>query len=103
LYERINRRVEIMLENGLIEEVKSVQHLKNLSTLKTVGYSEIFNYFDGVTSLQTAVELIKQNTRRYAKRQLTWFRRHPEAIWLINTEIELMLEEIDFRLQETRL
>ncbi len=103
LYERINRRVDIMIENGLIDEAKSVQHLKHLSSLKTVGYTEIFNYFDGVTSLQTAVELIKQNSRRYAKRQLTWFRRHPEAIWLNNTETELMVEEISFRLQETRL
>ena len=103
LYERINRRVEIMLENGLIEEVKSVQHIKHLSTLRTVGYSEIFNYLEDLTSLQTSVELIKQNTRRYAKRQLTWFRRHPDEIWLNNTETELMMEEIDLRLQDTRL
>lgn len=103
LYERINRRVDIMLENGLIEEVKSVQHLKNLSSLRTVGYTEIFNYLAGITTLQTAVELIKQNTRRYAKRQLTWFRRHPDAIWLNNTETELMVEEIELRLKDSRL
>jgi len=87
-----------MVENGLLDEVKSVQHLKNLSTLKTVGYTELFNFLDGITNFQTAIDLIKQNTRRYAKRQLTWFRRHPEAIWLVNTETNLMVEEIEVRL-----
>ena len=98
LYDRINRRVDIMLENGLLDEVKSVQHLKHLSNLKTVGYTELFNFLDGITNFQTAIDLIKQNTRRYAKRQLTWFRRHPEAIWLESTETELMVEEIESRL-----
>ena len=98
LYERINKRVDIMLENGLLDEVKSVKHLKHLSTLKTVGYTELFNFLDGITNFQTAIDLIKQNTRRYAKRQLTWFRRHPEAIWLKSTETNLMVEEIEIRL-----
>ena len=98
LYERINRRVDIMLENGLLDEVKSIQYLKHLSTLKTVGYTELFNFLDGITNFQTAIDLIKQNTRRYAKRQLTWFRRHPEAIWLKSTETNLMVEEIEIRL-----
>ena len=98
LYERINRRVDIMLENGLLDEVKSVQHLKHLSTLKTVGYTELLNFLNGITNFQTALDLIKQNTRRYAKRQLTWFRRHPEAIWLKSTETNLMVEEIEVRL-----
>ncbi len=102
LYDRINRRVDIMVENGLLDEVKSVQHLKHLSTLKTVGYTELFNFLDGITNFQTALDLIKQNTRRYAKRQLTWFRRHPEAIWLGSTETELMVEEIEIRLQDSR-
>ena len=102
LYDRINRRVDIMVENGLLDEVKSVQHLKHLSTLKTVGYTELFNFLDGITNFQTAIDLIKQNTRRYAKRQLTWFRRHPEAIWLESTETELMVEEIEIRLQDSR-
>jgi len=102
LYDKINRRVDIMLENGLLDEVKSVQHLKHLSTLKTVGYTELFNFLDGITNFQTAIDLIKQNTRRYAKRQLTWFRRHPEAIWLVNTETNLMVEEIESRLQDSR-
>ena len=98
LYDRINRRVDIMLENGLLDEVKSIQHLKHLSTLKTVSYTELFNFLDGITNFQTAIDLIKQNTRRYAKRQLTWFRRHPEAIWLKSTETNLMVEEIEVRL-----
>jgi tRNA dimethylallyltransferase len=102
LYDRINRRVDIMLENGLLDEVKSVQHLKHLSTLKTVGYTELFNFLDGITNFQTAINLIKQNTRRYAKRQLTWFRRHPETIWLTSTETNLMVEEIESRLQDSR-
>ena len=102
LYDRINRRVDVMVENGLLDEAKSVQHLKHLSTLKTVGYTELFNFLDGITNFQTAIDLIKQNTRRYAKRQLTWFRRHPEAIWLVNTEKNLMVEEIESRLQDSR-
>ena len=98
LYDRINRRVDIMVEDGLLDEVKSVQYLKHLSTLKTVGYTEFFNFLDGITNFQTAIDLIKQNTRRYAKRQLTWFRRHPEANWLESTETELMVKEIESRL-----
>ena len=102
LYDRINRRVDLMIQNGLLNEVKSVQHLKHLSTLKTVGYTELFNFLNGITNFQTAIDLIKQNTRRYAKRQLTWFRRHTEAIWLTNTETNLMVEEIENRLQNSR-
>lgn len=82
LYERINLRVDIMMKNGLLEEVKSVFDFRNLTSLNTVGYKELFEYFDGQFSLESAIEKIKQNTRRYAKRQLTWFKRHPESIWL---------------------
>lgn len=95
LYERINRRVERMIENGLIDEVKSVRSLKHLSTLKTVGYSELFAYLEGNISLNEAIELIKQNTRRYAKRQLTWFRRHPDAVWLLDRSAIEMVNDID--------
>ena len=94
LYDRINQRVDLMIENGLVDEVKSVYHLKHLQTMRTVGYSEIFSYLDNEISLERAVELIKQNTRRYAKRQLTWFRKHPESIWLKNTKTNDMLIEI---------
>ena len=75
LYDRINRRVDLMVENGLIEEVKSLKSYRGHSALATVGYQEIFDYLDGKYDWSTAVELIKRNSRRYAKRQLTWMRR----------------------------
>jgi len=90
LYTRINQRVDLMIRNGLLDEVKSVENKRNLTTLKTVGYTELFNYLDGTNTLETAIELIKQNTRRYAKRQLTWFRRHPEAVWIEYTNTKEM-------------
>jgi tRNA dimethylallyltransferase len=82
LYNRINKRVDIMVEQGLIDEVKSLLPYRNVNALNTVGYSEIFDYFDGKTDLPTAIAAIKQNTRRFAKRQLTWFRKDKEMIWL---------------------
>ena len=97
LYDRINRRVDLMIENGLLEEAKAVAHLKHLSALKTVGYTELFNYLEGVYSLKEAIELIKQNTRRYAKRQLTWFRKHPDSVWIDFTDTLQMAEEIEKR------
>lgn len=82
LYDRINRRVDVMIAEGLEEEARRVHHLKHLNSLQTVGYREMFDYFDGLTDRQTAIELIKRNSRRYAKRQLTWFRRDSEIVWL---------------------
>jgi len=81
LYERINLRVDLMLEEGLLEEAKSLYPLRELNALQTVGYKELFSYFDGDIDLETAVSEIKKNTRRYAKRQLTWFRRDPETVF----------------------
>lgn len=81
LYERINRRVDEMVSNGLIEEAKSVYAHRSRNALQTVGYKELFDHFEGNTDLATAISLIKQNTRRFAKRQLTWFRRDPEIKW----------------------
>jgi len=80
LYERINKRVDLMLENGLIEETKALleKHGRIKNFVKTIGYAEILEYLDGIATLEESVEKIKQNTRRYAKRQLTWFRRNPE-------------------------
>lgn len=75
LYDRINRRVDIMVEKGLLEEAKSLEEFKDLTALKTVGYSELFKYFDGEWDLDFAVSEIKKNSRRYAKRQLTWYRK----------------------------
>lgn len=94
LYERINSRVDQMIKNGLLDEVKSVYNRKGINTLKTVGYSEMFSFLDGEITIERAVELIKQNTRRYAKRQLTWFRRHPNATWLESTSLEKMFSEV---------
>lgn len=81
LYDRINSRVDQMIANGLIDEVKSLIPFKKYNALNTVGYSEIFDYLDGKLSLENAVSVIKQNTRRFAKRQLTWFRRDEEINW----------------------
>lgn len=81
LYERINHRVDVMLEEGLLEEVKSLIGFRELNALKTVGYAELFDYLDGTITYDTAVDKIKQNTRRFAKRQLTWFRRDTQIHW----------------------
>jgi tRNA dimethylallyltransferase len=81
LYQRINQRVDDMVKQGLVEEVNSLLPYRHLNALNTVGYSELFDYFDGKTDLPTAVDLIKQNTRRFAKRQITWFGKDDEIIW----------------------
>ncbi len=77
LYEKINQRVNEMMKLGLLEEVKNLYNWRYLPTLQTVGYTELFEYLDGTVSLDQAIENIKRNTRRYAKRQLTWFRNQP--------------------------
>ena len=70
------------MSEGLLEEVKSVIHHRTLASLNTVGYKELFNFIDGKCNLDHAVEKIKQNSRNYAKRQITWFKKHPEAVWI---------------------
>ncbi|QHS57822.1 tRNA (adenosine(37)-N6)-dimethylallyltransferase MiaA [Mucilaginibacter sp. 14171R-50] len=82
LYDRINKRVDIMVQDGLVEEVAALTPFRQYNALNTVGYSELFDYFDGKTDLDTAIDRIKQNTRRFAKRQLTWFRKDKEIIWM---------------------
>ncbi|MCC8423952.1 tRNA (adenosine(37)-N6)-dimethylallyltransferase MiaA [Mucilaginibacter sp. UR6-11] len=82
LYNRINRRVDEMIKQGLVDEVKQLIPYRHVNALNTVGYSELFDYFDGKTDLDRAVELIKQNTRRFAKRQVTWFRKDKDIYWL---------------------
>lgn len=94
LYQRINRRVDEMMSLGLLEEVKTVRHLSHLSSLNTVGYKELFDFLDNKSTLEEAVEKIKMNTRRYAKRQLTWFRRHEEAKWIDYNSFDQVLSEI---------
>lgn len=82
LYDRINRRVEQMITDGLVDEARKVYHLRHLNSLQTVGYRELFACFDGEYDLARAIELIQQNTRHYAKRQMTWFRRDKTIHWL---------------------
>lgn len=82
IYERINRRVDVMLANGLIDEARSLIDFRKLIALQTVGYSELFKYFDGEWSLDFAVEEIKKNSRRFAKRQLTWYRKETNIHWV---------------------
>ncbi len=81
LYDRINKRVDKMVERGLEEEVKSLIPYRNHSALKTVGYAEYFSYFEGEIPLEKAVELVKRNSRRYAKRQMTWFKKNESIQW----------------------
>lgn len=81
MYERINQRVDIMLNEGLLEEAKNLYPNKHLNALQTVGYRELFDYFDGKTTLDFAIEQIKMNTRRFAKRQITWFKRTENVHW----------------------
>lgn len=82
LYDRINRRVDAMMENGLLEEARRLLPYRDLPALRTVGYRELFDYFDGRISLDEAVSLIRRNTRHYAKRQLTWWNRDSSIHWL---------------------
>ncbi|WP_282136207.1 tRNA (adenosine(37)-N6)-dimethylallyltransferase MiaA [Seonamhaeicola maritimus] len=81
IYERINQRVDIMVKDGLLNEVEALIPNKSLNALNTVGYKELFKYFDGEWTLDFAVSEIKKNTRRFAKRQLTWFKKNEDAIW----------------------
>jgi tRNA dimethylallyltransferase len=81
IYDRINQRVDIMINEGLLAEAKDLFKHKDLNALQTVGYRELFRYFDGEISFQFAIEEIKKNTRRFAKRQLTWFKRNKEIKW----------------------
>ena len=81
MYDRINQRVDIMLNDGLLAEAQSLYPNKHLNALQTVGYRELFDYFDGKTTLEFAIEQIKMNTRRFAKRQITWFKRTENVSW----------------------
>jgi tRNA dimethylallyltransferase len=94
LYERINLRVDQMMNTGLLDEVKSLQAFRSYNALNTVGYSELFAYLDGNLSLQEAVDKIKQNTRRFAKRQLTWFRRDDSTAWFEPNQQDAVINHI---------
>lgn len=82
LYDRINQRVDLMMDQGLLAEVKSLLPQRSLNALKTVGYTELINYLDGQINLDFALDQIKQHTRNYAKRQLTWMNRYDDIVWL---------------------
>ncbi|MEG1760053.1 MAG: tRNA (adenosine(37)-N6)-dimethylallyltransferase MiaA [Alistipes sp.] len=96
LYDRINRRVDEMLARGLEDEVRRLYPYKHLNALQTVGYKELFAWMDGEITYEEAVELIKRNSRRYAKRQMTWFRRDTQIRWFAPNEVEAMISYIDF-------
>lgn len=95
LYERINRRVDMMVADGLVEEVRALIPKRHLNALQTVGYRELFDYFDGKSTFEEAIDLIKRNSRRYAKRQLTWFRRDDETAWFAPSDVESIIDHID--------
>jgi tRNA dimethylallyltransferase len=94
LHRNINARVDKMIEEGLVEEVKGLLPYKNLNALQTVGYTEIFDYLDGKISLEKAIEEIKKNTRQYAKRQMTWFKKDKEIKWFNPQETVKMKEHL---------
>lgn len=98
LYERINRRVDVMMQMGLEQEARAVYHLRELNSLQTVGYREMFDYFDGTISRDEAIELIKRNSRRYAKRQMTWFRRDEEIKWVDTANKQIIEEYLDSKI-----
>lgn len=95
LYARINQRVDAMMAAGLEAEARALYPHRELNSLQTVGYRELFDYFDGTRTLDRAIELIKQNSRRYAKRQMTWFARDTSTAWFAPTDITQILRHID--------
>ena len=92
LIERIDRRVDMMMEQGLLEEAKSLYPMRQLNALNTVGYKELFSYFDGDCTLEEAVEQIKIHTRQYAKRQMTWLRRDTSYHWITLDDFDTVLK-----------
>ncbi|MFY9241806.1 MAG: tRNA (adenosine(37)-N6)-dimethylallyltransferase MiaA [Polaribacter sp.] len=101
LYNRINKRVDVMLENGLLEEAKNLHKNKNLNALQTVGYREIFAYFESDFTKEFAISEIKKNTRRFAKRQGTWFRKDEEIEWFdFETSTKEIIKKIENRMEK---
>ena len=98
LYERINQRVDQMMEEGLLEEARSVYPFREYNSLNTVGYKELFHYLDGTWSLPFAVEKIKRNSRVYARKQMTWFKRDPEITWFHPDDLDPILSFLDERI-----
>jgi len=103
LYERINLRVDEMMADGLLEEAKQFYQFRHLNTLNTVGYKELYEYLDGTWTLDFAVDMIKQDSRRYAKRQLTWFNRDKEVTWFHPEDEQQIMEFIQHKTTSTNL
>lgn len=100
MYNRINQRVDLMFEAGLVEEVKQLLPHKEKNALQTVGYRELFDYFEGKSTFEFAATQIKQNTRRFAKRQMTWFKRTENTIWFdFETDRNKIIEIINSKIQ----
>jgi tRNA dimethylallyltransferase len=96
IYNRINQRVDIMINDGLLDEVKTLITYQDLNALNTVGYKELFKYLNGEWTLDFAIAEIKKNTRRFAKRQLTWFKRNQETLWFdYKSDLESIIEKIN--------
>lgn len=95
LYKRIDARVDKMIDSGLVEEVKRLEQFKSRNALQTVGYQELFDYFDGKHDLDEAIRLIKRNSRRYAKRQMTWFKREEGIQWFHPDQLEKIITHLD--------
>lgn len=103
LYKRINERVDVMMLHGLLNEAEGLTHLQHLNALQTVGYRELFSYFKGEFSLEDAVAKIKQNTRHYAKRQFTWFRKDESIKWFHPLDLTHIKEYIQLQLKSSAL
>lgn len=99
IYDRINKRVDLMMEKGLLEEVISLQSYRHKNALQTVGYKELFDYLDGNSSLEFAIDEIKKNSRRYAKRQLTWYRRDESVNWFDYQSIQEIVDFVTKRIR----
>ena len=97
LYQRIDQRVDTMMHDGLLDEVKKLYPLKNLKNLQTVGYSELFDHLDNKCSLDEAVSKIKQHTRNYAKRQITWFKKDKEMHWIKADDVNIINEVLSIK------
>ena len=100
LFEQINRRVDEMIETGLIDEAKSLYPFRNQKALKTVGYRELFDFFDKKTDLNEAIRLIKRNSRIYAKKQLTWFQKNKEVEWFQSPDYDQIIRQIQEKIME---
>ena len=100
LYERINQRVLKMMDAGLLEEAKAVYPYRKLNSLNTVGYKELFSYLDGECTLDEAIDLIQRNTRKYARKQLTWFRRDQQIKWFEPEQLQEIIEFVESKMSE---